>query len=257
MNGSQTGWGSSYRNPKFLERFRSPESSKSQGSWWSSPFQKGKEKTVGYCWLRLTLSDEAQRSGFPHWNAAIWDVPRHFCNLILPFVGVSKTLLYPGSPRPSKKVVAHFWMIKIWFFKKKQSTWWNPTTFNGLLTSRAYLASYFTIQRWVQTHSWTSFIKISKKGMAIHRIWFSELRFMPCPAFFWVGNRSKTCGASAWNLQLNKNPGLWWRYFFEDDSGTFQPVEQWKKGPWLVRLFWGIILPNYIGIIINHYKDPY
>ncbi len=35
--------------------------------------------------------------------------------------------------------------------------------------------------------------------------------------------------------------------------------EQWKKGlPWLVGLFLGDEkLPSYIGIIINHYKDPY
>ena len=34
--------------------------------------------------------------------------------------------------------------------------------------------------------------------------------------------------------------------------------EQWKKGPWLVALFrgWNTTL-CYIGIIIDHYKDPY
>ena len=31
-----------------------------------------------------------------------------------------------------------------------------------------------------------------------------------------------------------------------------------EKGPWLVGLYRGLyILPSYIGIIINHYKDPY
>ena len=30
-----------------------------------------------------------------------------------------------------------------------------------------------------------------------------------------------------------------------------------EKNPWLVGVFWGIILPSYIGITIHHYKDPY
>ena len=40
-----------------------------------------------------------------------------------------------------------------------------------------------------------------------------------------------------------------------------------KWSPWMIQLsnektlvgwvLWGIILPSYIGIIINHYKDPY
>ena len=38
---------------------------------------------------------------------------------------------------------------------------------------------------------------------------------------------------------------------------TWSTLEQWKK-PWLVMLYRGLrILPNYMGIIINHYKDPY
>ena len=38
----------------------------------------------------------------------------------------------------------------------------------------------------------------------------------------------------------------------------FWPLEQWKKGPpgWLGYIG-DEILPRYIGIIINHYKDPY
>ena len=35
-------------------------------------------------------------------------------------------------------------------------------------------------------------------------------------------------------------------------------VNNEKKGPWLFRGFVGDeILPSYIGILINHYKDPY
>ena len=33
--------------------------------------------------------------------------------------------------------------------------------------------------------------------------------------------------------------------------------EQWKKGPWLFRLYRGLLLPNYMGILISQYKDPY
>ena len=35
--------------------------------------------------------------------------------------------------------------------------------------------------------------------------------------------------------------------------------EQWKKGPWLFTVYTvgDEILPNYMGIIVNHYKDPY
>ena len=33
--------------------------------------------------------------------------------------------------------------------------------------------------------------------------------------------------------------------------------EQWKKGPWLVRLYRGWKSYPIIGIIISHYKDPY
>ena len=37
-------------------------------------------------------------------------------------------------------------------------------------------------------------------------------------------------------------------------------INRWamKKGPWLFRVFLGDQkLPSYMGIIINHYKDPY
>ena len=33
-----------------------------------------------------------------------------------------------------------------------------------------------------------------------------------------------------------------------------------KKGPWLVRVYSGVLLPSYpsyVGSIIKHYKDPY
>ena len=30
-----------------------------------------------------------------------------------------------------------------------------------------------------------------------------------------------------------------------------------EKNPGLVGLYRGVIIPSYIGIIINHYKDPY
>ena len=33
------------------------------------------------------------------------------------------------------------------------------------------------------------------------------------------------------------------------------PKEQWKKSWWL-RVFWGIIVPSPVGIMINHYQDP-
>ena len=33
--------------------------------------------------------------------------------------------------------------------------------------------------------------------------------------------------------------------------------EHWKKGSWLFRVIYGIILPTYVGIIVDHYKDPY
>lgn len=32
--------------------------------------------------------------------------------------------------------------------------------------------------------------------------------------------------------------------------------EQCRKETWLFDVFWGIILPLYVGISINHYKDP-
>ena len=38
--------------------------------------------------------------------------------------------------------------------------------------------------------------------------------------------------------------------------GHFSSNEQWKKGPGCLGNI-GYILPNYVGIIINHYKDPY
>ena len=44
--------------------------------------------------------------------------------------------------------------------------------------------------------------------------------------------------------------------FFSDDpinnDGLVVELSNEKKGHWLFRL-----LPNYMGIIINHYKDPY
>ena len=43
-------------------------------------------------------------------------------------------------------------------------------------------------------------------------------------------------------------------------TSTFLPndLSNSKKGPWLFRGFVGDeILPSYVGIIINHYKDPY
>ena len=36
-----------------------------------------------------------------------------------------------------------------------------------------------------------------------------------------------------------------------------KPVEPRKKGPWLVGYIGDDKLPSYIGILINHYKDPY
>ena len=207
------------------------------------PFSKRQRKD---CWILLAEVDViwwSTEERVPHWNAAIWDVPRHFCNLILPFVGVSKTLLYPGSPRPSKKVVAHFWMIKIWFTKKKQSTWWNPTTFNGLLTSRAYLASYFTIQRWVQTHSWTSFIKISKKGMAIHRIWFSELRFMPCPAFFGLATVPRHAVQAHGTFNSTKILGCDGDIFLRMTPVLSNQLSNEKRDPGWLGFFGGLYYP--------------
>ena len=38
---------------------------------------------------------------------------------------------------------------------------------------------------------------------------------------------------------------------------TNQAFEQWKKGPWLVRLYRGLYYPIIQGLIISHYKDPY
>ena len=33
--------------------------------------------------------------------------------------------------------------------------------------------------------------------------------------------------------------------------------EQWKKAPGCLGYLGDDILPNYMGIIANHYKDPY
>ena len=243
MNGSQTGWGSSYRNPKFLERFRSPESSKSQGSWWSSPFQKGKEKTVGYCWLRLTLSDEAQRSGFRTGTQRFGMFPGIFVTWSFLLLEYPKPFYTQEVQDPQKKSSPIFGWLKFDSQKKKQSTWWNPTTFNGLLTSRAYLASYFTIQRWVQTHSWTSFIKISKKGMAIHRIWFSELRFMPCPAFFGLATVPRHAVQAHGTFNSTKILGCDGDIFLRMTPVLSNQLSNEKRDPGWLGFFGGLYYP--------------
>ena len=46
--------------------------------------------------------------------------------------------------------------------------------------------------------------------------------------------------------------------FVESIDTAYVLIEQWKKGPWLVRFCFGDeILPCYVGIIMNHNKDPY
>ena len=54
------------------------------------------------------------------------------------------------------------------------------------------------------------------------------------------------------------------KIFIEQTKNNILPFPPWKnseppqheqrKKPWLFRLY-GIILPNYMGIIINHYED--
>ena len=68
-------------------------------------------------------------------------------------------------------------------------------------------------------------------------------------------------------LWLNKNNNISPMVFTMAGLPTISPptprfhVSNEKKGPWLFRVFKGlisgIILPSYIGVIINHYKDLY
>ena len=55
-------------------------------------------------------------------------------------------------------------------------------------------------------------------------------------------------------LQTSLNGFFWVE--LQDPSKKLVLLEPRKK-TWLVGLYRGVILPSYMGILINHYKDPY
>ena len=70
------------------------------------------------------------------------------------------------------------------------------------------------------------------------------------------GGGCKSLAVFGWCFFCGEGLGKqWWEEFFGPSCWV---VYSWAmKKPWVVGLYWGLMLPRYIGISINHYKDPY
>ncbi len=105
------------------------------------------------------------------------------------------------------------------------------------------------------TQRWSSFFKQHTHMFHISNFFFELLQ----PFWFTETEHHGKCGA--WKLRhRGQEHGSWtacacpsvsWR---DQSSG---PEQCWKRAPgWLFDI-WGWNLPNYMGIVISQYKDPY
>ena len=63
---------------------------------------------------------------------------------------------------------------------------------------------------------------------------------------------SKTLLPKPARARMVKHSKQTWGYFGAKDLDSFHMINEENHGPWLFRVYRGVILPNSVGIIIHH-----